>query len=216
MTRMENYVAAGTHPIFGKEEFHKEISGILGHFVKGPLCQGFEILDLLGRFPRVPLISPWDSSFCMWILEMGVSRKQQDLTIRHPTDAEYAAYDGTHCCWVWRATPESWRCPGCNRSKRGILIWGTRKGHNAIKYDPIGWKAALNKFITITAPIMVWTSTENTGDSPLKFFAAPATQSTVTSKRSWGSPKGFHLVPRRSVASSAQPITRRIKSCGQS
>jgi hypothetical protein len=64
---------------------------------------------------------------------------------RKPTDAEYAAYDGMHCHGLWRSTPEDWRCPGCGRSKRGILIWGVRKGGNAAKYGPIGWKTALHR-----------------------------------------------------------------------
>jgi hypothetical protein len=64
---------------------------------------------------------------------------------RQPTDAEYAAYDGMHCNWLWRATPEDWVCPGCGRSKRQILVWGTRKGSNARVYGPVGWKTALHK-----------------------------------------------------------------------
>ena len=51
------------------------------------------------------------------------------MVIRRPTELEYAAYDGMHCHGLWRATPESWRRPGCGRSKRGILIWGVREGH---------------------------------------------------------------------------------------
>jgi hypothetical protein len=64
---------------------------------------------------------------------------------RQPTDVEYAAYDGMHCHGLWRTTPESWRCPCCNRSKRGILQWGQRVGSNAKTYGPVGWKAGLHK-----------------------------------------------------------------------
>jgi hypothetical protein len=65
--------------------------------------------------------------------------------MKRPTDTEYAAYDGMHCHSLWRQLPEGWRCPVCGRSKRGILIWGVRKGSNAAKYGPIGWKAAVHK-----------------------------------------------------------------------
>jgi hypothetical protein len=64
---------------------------------------------------------------------------------RRPTDAEYAAYDGMHCRWLWRETPESWRCPACGRSKRGILVWGKRVGSNAANYGPVGFKAGLHE-----------------------------------------------------------------------
>jgi hypothetical protein len=50
-----------------------------------------------------------------------------------------------HCRGLWRATPESWRCPGCGRSKRGIMRWGVRKGSNAFSYGPVGWTTGLHK-----------------------------------------------------------------------
>jgi hypothetical protein len=65
--------------------------------------------------------------------------------MRAPTDAEYFAYDGMHCRWLWKRLPESWRCPCCGRGKGGILRWGQRIGANAIAYGPMGWKAGLQE-----------------------------------------------------------------------
>ena len=64
---------------------------------------------------------------------------------RQPTDAEYRGYDGMHCRWMWRALPDDWRCPCCRRTKRGLMCWGRRKGSNAVRYGPIGWKTAIVK-----------------------------------------------------------------------
>ena len=57
--------------------------------------------------------------------------------MRKPTDREFQDYDGMHCRSLWQSLPEDWRCPVCNRNKRGILQWGVRKGSNASKYGPI-------------------------------------------------------------------------------
>ena len=64
--------------------------------------------------------------------------------MRKPTDREFQDYDGMHCRSLWQSLPEDWRCPVCNRNKRGILQWGVRKGSNASKYGSIGWKAAVH------------------------------------------------------------------------
>lgn len=63
---------------------------------------------------------------------------------RAPTDEEFAAYDGMHCAVIWRALPTDWKCPVCDRSKREILIWGKRKGSNAVVYGEIGFKAGIH------------------------------------------------------------------------
>ena len=63
---------------------------------------------------------------------------------RAPTDEEFAAYDGMHCAVIWRTLPKEWKCPVCDRSKREILIWGKRKGANAIAYGEIGFKAGIH------------------------------------------------------------------------
>lgn len=61
-----------------------------------------------------------------------------------PDHDEYRNYDGMHCRSDWQATPDSWRCPGCGRSKRAILQWGKRVSSNAATYA-IGWKAGLHR-----------------------------------------------------------------------
>lgn len=65
--------------------------------------------------------------------------------IRKPTDLEYRNYDGMHCRFLWSILSDKWRCPVCGRNKREIMIWGTRKGGNALHYGKTGFKCALHK-----------------------------------------------------------------------
>lgn len=74
---------------------------------------------------------------------MSLARRSD--TARKPTDREYLAYDGMHCSFLWRNLPEDWQCPCCLRTKRGILQWGKRKGSNAERYGPVGWKAGVHR-----------------------------------------------------------------------
>lgn len=65
--------------------------------------------------------------------------------IRRPTEKEYREFDGLHCHRLWASLSDYWRCPSCGRSKREIMIWGRRKGSNAINYGEIGFKCGLHK-----------------------------------------------------------------------
>lgn len=71
-------------------------------------------------------------------------RYKKQKVVRVPTDEEFAAYDGMHCAVIWRMLPADWKCPVCDRSKREILIWGERKGSNAVEYGEIGFKAGID------------------------------------------------------------------------
>ena len=80
----------------------------------------------------------------VWVSKGG-DEMTRTRALRQPTDDEYRGYDGMHCRGLWRALPEDWRCPSCLRTKRGLLRWGLRQGHNAVRYGRTGWKAALAK-----------------------------------------------------------------------
>ncbi len=67
------------------------------------------------------------------------------LDVLVPSDADYAAYDGMHCSVVWRNTSNTWRCPGCGRTKREIMRYGKRGGSNVRVYGPIGWLGGLHR-----------------------------------------------------------------------
>lgn len=45
--------------------------------------------------------------------------------IRIPSDADYASFDGGQCASLWMSLPEDWTCPGCGRTKRELMRWGT-------------------------------------------------------------------------------------------
>jgi hypothetical protein len=51
-------------------------------------------------------------------------------SFRAPTREDYLAYDGAHCKALWASVTESWRCPGCHRSKFEILRWTRRTPHS--------------------------------------------------------------------------------------
>lgn len=61
--------------------------------------------------------------------------------VRAPTLSEYRAYDGAHCFRLWRALSESWRCPGCQRSRYEILRWTRRY----FPHPHYGWMAGLHR-----------------------------------------------------------------------
>jgi predicted Fe-S protein YdhL (DUF1289 family) len=61
---------------------------------------------------------------------------------RIPLAAEYRSYDGAHCFALWTSLADSWRCPGCNRSKFEIMRWTRRTPHGQ---EPFwGWMAGLH------------------------------------------------------------------------
>jgi predicted Fe-S protein YdhL (DUF1289 family) len=62
---------------------------------------------------------------------------------RIPSTDEYRSYDGAHCFNLWKSLDESWRCPGCDRSKFEIMRWTKRTPHGR---EPFwGWMAGLHK-----------------------------------------------------------------------
>lgn len=77
----------------------------------------------------------------------GPPRRVLIRRVRVPTAAEYAAYDGAHCRNLWRSLPDSWRCPGCGRSKFELLTW-TRRTPSSLAADRMpywGWLAILHR-----------------------------------------------------------------------
>ena len=63
--------------------------------------------------------------------------------VRYPTDEEYLSYDGGHCSSLWGSLGESWRCPGCQRSKREILSWKPGRTSMRVRLAP-AWRTALH------------------------------------------------------------------------
>src|SRR5688572_20777465 len=63
-----------------------------------------------------------------------------------PTDDEYHSYDGAHCFHLWDALDDTWRCPGCGRSRREVLRWTKRqaKPWKGIHQPYWGWLAGLH------------------------------------------------------------------------
>jgi predicted Fe-S protein YdhL (DUF1289 family) len=67
-------------------------------------------------------------------------------TPKIPTIEKYLAFDGAHSPTLWEHVPESWRCPGCGRSKFEIMRWTNRKVKNSIKCSPYkDWMAVLHR-----------------------------------------------------------------------
>lgn len=62
--------------------------------------------------------------------------------VRVPTDTEYAMYDGAHTPHLWRQVGETWRCPGCARTRRECLRW-TLRTPNGQRFW--GWMAGLHR-----------------------------------------------------------------------
>jgi hypothetical protein len=54
-----------------------------------------------------------------------------------PTDVEYLAHTGGQTQRGWERLADGWRCPGCGRSKRELMVWG------ASKSGCFGWKACV-------------------------------------------------------------------------
>lgn len=48
---------------------------------------------------------------------------KHNLEARQPTLDEYRAFKGAHCSNIYKRLAESWRCPGCQRTKFQILRW---------------------------------------------------------------------------------------------
>jgi len=84
-----------------------------------------------------------DKSLASW---KGIHRRAK-RPLRIPTDDEYKAYDGAHCARLWESLSETWRCPGCLRSKREIMRWTKRKARPdlGITKDYFGWMAGLHR-----------------------------------------------------------------------
>ncbi len=101
--------------------------------------------------------------------------------LRIPTDEEYRAYDGAHCHRLWESLSESWRCPGCLRSKREIMRWTKRKARPdlGITEDYFGWMAGLHRY-QFTGPVLcdhcniAGGSAKRKLDLPENFFFSPA------------------------------------------
>jgi rubredoxin len=53
-------------------------------------------------------------------------RKVTPVNTKVPTLDDYQQYDGAHCSHLWRQLEESWRCPGCDRTKFQIMRWTNR------------------------------------------------------------------------------------------
>jgi hypothetical protein len=57
-----------------------------------------------------------------------ISEKERVIVgVRAPSDDEYLGFDGERYP-EWKRLSESWCCPCCGRSKRGILRWHRRTG----------------------------------------------------------------------------------------
>ena len=63
-----------------------------------------------------------------------------------PTNENYFAYNGAHCHYLWNHIPESWRCPGCGRSKYQVMRWTNRFVKNGVRCKPYkDWIAVLHR-----------------------------------------------------------------------
>jgi hypothetical protein len=75
---------------------------------------------------------------------------------RYPTTQEYVNYDGAHCRNLWRSLNDTWRCPGCGRSKFEIMRWTKKYFRQGVgkcrAYD--GWMAGLHRHHDHAAPYL--------------------------------------------------------------
>ena len=85
------------------------------------------------------------------LLNQGViilHQKKDNVIIKKrkiPTNENYLAYNGAHCHYLWNHIPESWRCPGCGRSKFEIMRWTKRFVKNGVRCKPYkDWIAILH------------------------------------------------------------------------
>lgn len=60
-----------------------------------------------------------------------------------PTYEEYLNHTGLHYHKLWKATGDSWICPGCGRSKFQIMRWTLRFPNTPDAF--MDWVAALHK-----------------------------------------------------------------------
>ncbi|MDW5597309.1 hypothetical protein VSS74_23380 [Conexibacter stalactiti] len=63
--------------------------------------------------------------------------------VRIPTLDDYHAFDGAHCHRIWRRLSDTWRCPGCARTKFEILRWTRRRPPGSTE-SFMGWLAAFH------------------------------------------------------------------------
>jgi hypothetical protein len=61
-----------------------------------------------------------------------------------PSLGDYRAFDGAHCHVIWRSLSDSWRCPGCGRTKFEIMRW-TKRTPPGRTESYMGWLAAFHE-----------------------------------------------------------------------
>jgi len=61
----------------------------------------------------------------------------RNRNLRTPTLADFQAFDGAHCRNLYQTLAETWRCPGCARSKFEILRWTVRFPKSPAPFE--GW-----------------------------------------------------------------------------
>lgn len=85
---------------------------------------------------------------CLMVESPKTTNRKDNVIMKKPkipTIEVYLAYNGAHCHYLWNHVSESWRCPGCGRSKFQIMRWTKRFVKNGVRCKPYrDWIAILH------------------------------------------------------------------------
>jgi hypothetical protein len=103
---------------------------------KGP---GYSFVATAQTFGRKAsaLFSAYVAYVAYVAMEIGNS-----LMVLTPTWQNYLAYDGLHCAKLWGQLDDTWKCPGCDRTKFQLLRWA--RIHYPRGTSRMGWFTALH------------------------------------------------------------------------
>ena len=121
--------------------------------------------------------------------------RRDNQSLRIPTLAEHAAFDGAHCKNIYRSLPPGWVCPGCGRNTFQILRWTLLYPKSPAPFE--GWAGgyhrhhdhAVDPFRYGQSPVPVTPRFSET------IICEQCNSADGAAKRKLGLPSGFSFAP---------------------